>query len=185
MERDLFIRLAMCADPRKMEVAGLSKRAMRSMGIGAENLDPKEQRHREGLKRKILRQITPYHADETVLPGFGPHAGFPGVQQFRIEIPPENVFEVSKKIVRGCEYILGDGRIGDPPYELTVRMAGESEIPDVVGMFAKFAVFIPSGPGDLGQRRSRGVERKFVDNLRNARDNLRDSIEGEDQRFGV
>lgn len=140
----------MCTDPRKMEAAGLSKRAIRSMGIGAEGLDPKEQRHREGLRKKILGQITPYQPNETVMPGFGPHAGFPDVEQYRIEISAENVFEVSKKIVRGCEYILGDGRIVDPPYEVTTHMAEDSEIPDVVGMFAKFAALIPKGPGDLG-----------------------------------
>jgi hypothetical protein len=147
MEKDLFIRLAMCTDPRKIEASGLSKRVMRSLGIGVEDLDPEEKRHREGLRKKIFKEIGNYEPGETLMPGFGPHPGFPEDRQVRVELSAEHLFEVGKKIVRGCEYILGKSRIVDPPYEVSVHMAEESEISDVLRMFAKFA---PLGPADLG-----------------------------------
>ena len=39
MEKEVFNRLALCVDPRKAEAAGLSAKAIRSMGIGVEGLN--------------------------------------------------------------------------------------------------------------------------------------------------
>jgi len=60
--------------------------------------------------------------DPYTIPGLGLHAGFPVEQQRQIEIPAEALHSVAKKILRGCEYWLANGRIIEPPYELEVFM---------------------------------------------------------------
>ena len=77
MEREVFTRLALCVDPRKAEVAGLSAKAMRSMGIGVEGLGAKEAEQRRAQKLKVIRSTVPYKAGIETLPGMGPHPGFP------------------------------------------------------------------------------------------------------------
>ena len=69
MEKDLFNRLSLCVDPRKVEAAGLSAKAMRSMGIGVSGLSAKEAEHRRAQKRKIMSAINPYKAGTETLPG--------------------------------------------------------------------------------------------------------------------
>lgn len=58
----------------------------------------------------------------------------------------DKLYEVAKKIVRGCEYWFGEGRFIEPPYELQVFFAHESDVPDVVRMFSGFNA-IHFGPG--------------------------------------
>jgi hypothetical protein len=60
-----------------------------------------------------------------------------------IQIPVEMMHAVAKKIVRGVEYWLANGRIVEPPYELNIHFARETP-PDVLKAFA------PSNPVYLG-----------------------------------
>ena len=64
--------------------------------------------------------------------------------QFQIEIPADHVRAVAKKILRGCEYWLGNGRIVEPPYELDVYLP--SETPDVLSQHLKIGMDY-LGPG--------------------------------------
>jgi len=150
-ERELFIRLALCVDPRKAEVEGLSKRAVRSFGIGAEGISEDERRAREALKKKILSETRPYSANTEIFPGLGPHPGFERGQQNVIAIPETLMREVAKKIVRGCEYELGSNRIVGPPYELSVYFVPESKIGKVLRLFSAFGP-VQQGPGFQVQR---------------------------------
>lgn len=147
MEKELFVRLALCVDPRKGAASGISKQAIRSFGVGATGLSEKERRIREALRYKILKDIKPLTSDMQVyvLPGLGPHPGFPAEQQLQMEIPADMVHAVAKKILRGCEYWLGSGRIIEPPYDIEVFFPRETP-QDVLQVFAPFGpVYL--GPG--------------------------------------
>src|ERR1700726_2850234 len=77
MEKDLFIRLSFCTDPRKLEASGLSKKALAALGMGVSGLTPREQKHRFALRAKLLKQINPNLEGSVLLPGLGSHPGFP------------------------------------------------------------------------------------------------------------
>lgn len=128
MEVGLLVRFAMCIDPRKQEVSGVWQRARQSLGIGVTGLSEKEARIRKALRDEILREAKPYDgsADAYVIPGMGPHTGFPKEMQIQIPIPAGDVHEVAKKILRGCEFWLGEGRIIEPPFELEVFLPRET-----------------------------------------------------------
>jgi len=147
MEKELFVRMALCVDPRKDAAAGISKRAIRSFLAGS-GLSGGEKRHRKALQQKIFRDAKPFANDVLpyVLPGLGPHPGLPASQQLQITIPEKLVHAVAKKIVRGCEYWLANGRIIEPPYEIETFHVPPEEIPEVLQMFANFGP-VHLGPG--------------------------------------
>ena len=147
-EQELLLYMGLCVDPRKLEAAGIAERVKRSFGIGVKGLSPKETRIREARKNRVLASLKPFseNQQEHIIPGLGPHHGFPLKQQIALEIPSEAVYEVSKKIVRGCEFWLANGRIIDEPYDLSVYLAPQEEIADVLRMFQPFGP-IHRGPG--------------------------------------
>lgn len=131
MEKELFNRLALCVDPRKAEAAGLSERAMRAMGIGAEGLSEEETKIRRAQKLKIIEATKPYKAGTETLPGLGPHPGFREDEQIQINIPADKLNRVAEKIVRGCEFVLAK-RIIDEPYRVGIYFVHEHNVPDQV-----------------------------------------------------
>ena len=144
MEQDLLVRFGLCIDPRKAGASGISKKALSALGIGVSGLSEKEMQIRKALRDKILGKAKIYDkaAEPHLIPGLGPHAGFPVETQFQIEIPHDEVYAVAKKILRGCEYWLAEGRIVEPPYELEVFIP--SETPEELEAHLKF------GPDYLG-----------------------------------
>ena len=84
MEKELFVRLALCVDPRKAEAAGLSRKAVKSLGVGVPGISAEERQHRHALKKKILKNAEPYKPGTEIFPGLGPHPGFPPYQQLAI-----------------------------------------------------------------------------------------------------
>jgi hypothetical protein len=84
----------------------MSKSALRTLGIGVANLNPKEKAHRIALLKKVFAKaklLKEYGEEISLLPGVGPHAGFPAGEQLTILISDEILRRVSEKIVRGCE----------------------------------------------------------------------------------
>jgi DUF2934 family protein len=147
LEKQLLVFFACCIDPRKAAARGLYERVRRTMGIGVEDLTEEEKGHREALRRKLLSEAEPYSPDMLphIIPGLGPHPEAAESSQRQLTIESESVYAVVKKIVRGCEYWLADGRIVEPPYEIEVFFP--SETPDFVEkMMAGFAF----GPVHLG-----------------------------------
>jgi hypothetical protein len=128
MEKELFVRLAICTDSQKGEAAGLSGKAVRSMGVGAERLSFRERLHRKALKWRIMKEMRPYKPGTETFPGFGPHSGFPEHQQMAISIPAALLENVAKKIVRGCEYVLAK-RVTDKPYGINVYFVHKQDVP--------------------------------------------------------
>jgi hypothetical protein len=111
-------------------------------------LSAEEQAHRKALKSKIVKEIEPYvPGAATILPGLGPHAGFPEDQQKQIPIPEALVKGVAAKIVRGCEYKLGEERLIEKPYELSIHFAEEANISEVIKVFDHFSTPVHLGPG--------------------------------------
>jgi hypothetical protein len=146
MEKEVLIRAALCVGEVKDEAAGLSRRALESLGVRTPGISPKEQRHRQALKRKILEGMRPYVPGREYFPGLGPHAGFPEREQYEIRISENLLKEVSGKIVRGCEYVLGQRRIIEDPYTMAIYFAEEEKIGDVMRLFDKFGPLL-LGPG--------------------------------------
>jgi hypothetical protein len=147
MEKELFIRAAMCVGPLKAEATGLSKKAVESLGVGVSGLSAGEKKHREALKKKIVAELKPYVAGTQTLPGFGLHKGFPSHQQYMVNIPEVLVKAVAGKIIRGCEYVLGNQRLVEDPSHLRIYFAEEHTIQDVLRVFAKFGSATHLGPG--------------------------------------
>jgi len=146
MEKELFIRLSLCIDPRKAEAAGLSRKAVESLGIGVPNITAQERQHREALKKKIFAGMRRYTSGTATFPGFGPHPGFPAYVQLEIRIPEKLLKEVANKIVRGCEYVLGEERVVEPPYAVKVYFADPKKVRDVLRLFDRFGP-VQLGPG--------------------------------------
>jgi hypothetical protein len=150
LEKELFVRLALCIDPRKAAAAGISKRAIRSLGIGVAGISDEERRHRQSLKEKVFARAKPVSSSKDlahVLPGLGPHPEASPAQQLQISIPEKMLAAVAKKIVRGCEYWLANGRIIEPPYEIDLMYVRPENLP--VGAAQLVAVFGRThlGPG--------------------------------------
>jgi len=141
MEKELLEFFAVCIDPSKPAAKGLYARVRRSMGIGVDGIDEDEKVVREALRRKFLKKAERYSSEteKHTLPGVGKHVGFPDSMLWQTSIEQEKVHEVVKKIVRGCEYWLGNGRIVEPPYEIEVIFARETT-PFVATVMARFAV---------------------------------------------
>jgi hypothetical protein len=147
LEKELLVSFACCIDPTKLAAQGLYERVRRAMGIGVEGLSEDEKRHRGAQRRKLLNDARPYSADTQphIIPGLGPHPEALAGSQMQITIPAESIYAVVKKIVRGCEYWLADGRIVESPYEIEVFFP--TETPEVVRrLMAAFAL----GPVYLG-----------------------------------
>ena len=140
------MRLGLCVDPHKTAALGLSQRVKESFGIGVSGLSPKEQKIRNALWDKIRGEMKPYNpdVDAHLIPGLGLHPGFSPESQSQIQIPAEQLRTVGKKIVRGCEYWLSNGRIVDAPYELSIHIIRAEDIPHIIQLFEQF------GPEFLG-----------------------------------
>jgi len=144
MEESLLLRFGLCLDPRKHAASGILTKVKRAFGIGVTGLSESEKRIRKALMDEVLRKAKPYDksVEASVIPGFGLHAGFPSEVQFQIEIPHKPVHLVAKKILRGCEYWLADGRIIEPPYSLEVFVPREPP--------EEILQHVPFGPDYLG-----------------------------------
>ena len=126
---------------------GSRKRALISLRVGAPKISNKEKKHREALKNKILEEMQPYEPSSSISAGIGMHEGFPAHTEYSIPIPEALLKKVAGKIVRGCEYVLGDGRIVENDGDLKVYFAHEQQIQDVIGVFNKFGSPVHLGPG--------------------------------------
>lgn len=115
LENDLLLRLILCIDPKAEAASGLASKALRSLGIDADELTEEEKAHRDKRKAKIRSEIMP--RAEVV----GKVGGIPGLEaqnddaQWVIPIPWAGLSMIAEKIARGCEHRLR-GRYVAPPY---------------------------------------------------------------------
>jgi hypothetical protein len=148
-EKQLLVRLALCVNPQKPEVQGLAKRALASLGIGVTGLSEKETQIRKALRDEVFKGAKLYTGEnkEHVIPGLEVHPEAPPGQQLELEIPADILTDVTKKIVRGCEWWLGTGRIIEPPYEIEVLMVPAQELPPSVAQLIALFGQAHLGPG--------------------------------------
>lgn len=135
MEKEIFVRMAMCIDPGKPAAAGLWARAKVWLGIGVTGISDEEMGHRIALRKKVFADSMPLSVNsdlQHVLPGLGPHPEAPLKDQLQVSIPEEMVAAVAMKIVRGCEYWFTNGRIIEPPYEIDLVHAIPANLPPSV-----------------------------------------------------
>lgn len=125
------------------------KRAYRTLGIGVTDVDANEMKIREALKEEVFKEAQIYSGNpkDNIIPGLGPHPEVPHDQQYEIGIPADDLIAVVKKIVRGFEYWLGDGRIIEPPLDLEVFTLHEEDIPPAFAALLATTDKAELGPG--------------------------------------
>jgi hypothetical protein len=132
----MFVRLALCADPTKLEASGMSKKALKSLGVGVADLDTDEKAHRVALLKKVFAEAKLFkNQDSSLLPGLGPHAGFPAGEQLSITLPDGILRRVSEKIVRGCEYKLNGESYVEAPREVRIYFIHDVGAEDLTALF--------------------------------------------------
>lgn len=146
MEDRLFLRMAVCINPKEMASSGISKKALRAMGIGTV-VTKKEARIRATRLRKLLKEVEPFTQHTPKLfPGFGPPSGFPRELLVTIKIPAEELEKASQKIIRGLEYKLGRGRYIENNYICRVYFVEKDSVSDVDKLIDR-GTKITHGPG--------------------------------------
>jgi hypothetical protein len=148
IEKEMFVRLALCADPRKAEASGMSKSALKSLGIGVALLDPTEKAHRVALLKKIFAKAKLFKdlGEVPLLPGLGLHGGFPAGGQLAITIHDDILRRASEKIVRRCEYKLNNGAYVDEPLEVKIYFVHDQGSEDLTALFDRLPA-TRLGPG--------------------------------------
>jgi hypothetical protein len=149
IEKELFVYFALCLDPQKAEASGLAKRALRSFGVDVSGISEEERLHRQALRDRILKEMKPYtpDIDPHVIPGleFRPELRTEGQKQ--VGIPADKLHKVLRKIVRGSEYWLAQGRIIDPTWEITVHLMRPADVPEDVRKLFSLLGTVYLGPG--------------------------------------
>jgi hypothetical protein len=108
-------------DPTAAAASGIAAKALRSLGVGTNELSDDERKHREGLRARIVAEMLSWDQVEGqpgMLPGFGPHQGFAPEAQVAIRIPHESLVTLSEKIARGLEHQLA-ARYVEGPYKIS------------------------------------------------------------------
>jgi hypothetical protein len=147
LEKELFVRLSLCVDPRKAEASGMSKKALKSFGIGVADLNAREKQHREGLLRKVFTEAKPLrHQEIPLLPGAGPHAASPAGDQMTITIPGGVLEDVAEKIVRGCEFKLNSGAYIEQPMKVKIYFVHDERAEDLTAFLDRLPA-TTVGPG--------------------------------------
>jgi hypothetical protein len=148
LEKELFIRLALCVDPTKAEASGISKSALRALGIGVSGISAEERAHRTAHLKKVFENagLTKNLGGMASFPGLGPHAGFPPGEQIFIKMRPELLHSVSGKVLRGCEYKLNNQAYIEDPKHLRIYFAHDERIRDVTAVIEGLGV-TTLGPG--------------------------------------
>jgi hypothetical protein len=144
MESDLLVRMALCLDPKSEAAKGLSEKALRSLGIDAGELAPKEREHRENRRFKLKAEFIPAPAGAE-MPGAIPGlAEKPGPVEYVVPIPWAGLSIIAEKIARGCEYKIAGEKFVEPPYAVRTRVSK----PDIVEpQFLSRRTIIDFGPG--------------------------------------
>lgn len=163
-EKELFIRLAICIDPTKAEASGIAKNALKSLGVGVKNIEPEERDHRMALRKRILAETRPFGqtGDLTLMPGLELHPGFTAEQQRAVMIPYELLKRVCGKVLRGCEYKLGNKRYIEDPYHLEIYFVRDRDIKDATSVFETIRP-VNLGPGfEVRRGETLSPERRVV-----------------------
>jgi len=145
LETDLLLRLALCLDPASEAAAGLSSRALRSLGLDTTNLSDSEKEHRKRRKAKLKSELLPLSeiaGQPGVIPGLSRQwVGQEG--QFAVPIPWAALSIIAEKIARGCEYKLKE-RYVETPYAIRTTISDPDEVSPT---FSSHRRLIDFGPG--------------------------------------
>ena len=120
-EEDLLGRLAICLNPEQTAGFGLADKILRSFGVGSidpNKLSEKELSIREKKRQKFVQEINSFAGP------INPIAKIDDRENIKkgppIPITGELLLSVYEKIVRGCEYVMGNARYIEPPYRVQI-----------------------------------------------------------------
>jgi hypothetical protein len=146
LEKDLLIRLVGSIDPKSEAISGLRSKALRSLGIDADELPETEKAHRDKLRARIRSEFIPY-ADVAELPGAIPGLGPPADKAGLcvLPIPLAGLSIIAEKLARGCEYRYKNRqRLVRPPYGIRTLVRESDFVPEP---FAAARKILDFGPG--------------------------------------
>lgn len=147
LEDELRLRLGLCLDPKSDQSRGVWNASVRSLDP-EEGRDKRDREQREKRRQKILRQLIP--PDEvpaqSVLPGFGPHAGSAHREQLGLSVAVQDLKAFGEKIVRGITYVVDEKYIEDD-YSIEIMSAAEIDVPSFRRFLTRFGVHYDRGPG--------------------------------------
>ncbi len=166
LEKELFLRLAMCVDPQKAQASGINRKMLDSFGIGNEaNLSKGELVARRQTLRRIIGESKPYNPESGIkpFPSFGFHSGYP-INKQRIMPVPIELKTVALKVVKGLEFYLNNERYIEQPYKAKIYFVDEGEnIEDVYLVLAKHGIRKEFGPGFSVERVEGKYKSDFMD----------------------
>lgn len=116
IEKEFFVRIALCLDPNDSGFKGMAEKAHRSMDPRhAKN--PGDRRARAGLAAKINSELMIGEAipSEGTYPSLGERWGRPRHAGVALTIPADFFRRITEKVVRGITYIEGK-RFIEPPH---------------------------------------------------------------------
>jgi hypothetical protein len=144
MESDLLVRLALCLDPNSDAAKGVAEKALRSLGIDAGELVPKEREHRENRRLKLRAEFISA-PDGEPMPGAIPGlAQNPEPVEYLVPIPWAGLSIIAEKIARGCEYKINGKKFVEPHYAVRTRVSGSDTVEP---QFLSRRTVIDFGPG--------------------------------------
>lgn len=123
-------QMGVCVDPTKKSALGIADKVKRSFGVGTTQLAAREAARREKRRERFLseiQEVSPQFRDH-VLPGLGPHEGFPVEEQKVVLVSEEDLKVLVEKIVKGAEYVLNDRRYVEPPYRIEMSVPKEEVV---------------------------------------------------------
>ena len=144
LETDLLVRLALRLDPSSEAATGISSKALRSLGLDVDNLDPKEKEHRDKRRAKIKAELF-QHNEDSGTPGAIPGLSSPVGEgsQFALPIPWAALSIIAEKVARGCEFKVKD-RYVESPYAIRTFITDPEEVSP---QFSSHRRLIDFGPG--------------------------------------
>ncbi len=154
LEEEFLYKLGLCLDHSKAEASGINKKNLRSLGVGNKHeLSEKELQTRREIGQRIISEMRPYSPDLGIplFPGLEHHSKIPEKERAVLLLPEGLIEECVRKIVRGLEYINGNSRYIESPYQLQVfAFPKETKVKELEMFhtnFENFGVISNFGPG--------------------------------------
>jgi hypothetical protein len=118
VEKEFFVRIALCLDPNDPGFKGMAAKALRSMDP-RQGKNPGDRRARARLAEKIKSELMIGEAIPSVgtYPSLGERWGRPRGAGIALSIPADFFRRITEKIVRGITY-LESNRFIEPPHRV-------------------------------------------------------------------
>ena len=152
IEREVFVRIALCLDPNAPESRSIVQKALRAMKPEY-GKTASDKRARAALGQKISSEILqgdqiPNHG---IYPNLGARRGSLPTSQMAVVIPAEFFRRITEKIVRGITY-LEDQRFIEPPHKIQFFALDDESARPLTELTERFGTVLAREPGIVLKR---------------------------------